>query len=285
MIFNYDVIVVGGGHAGCEAAAAAANLGSTTLLVTMDMTKYAQMSCNPAMGGIAKGQIVREIDALGGYSGIISDKTTIQFRMLNLSKGPAMWSPRSQNDRMRFTELWRNTLESIEKLDLWQDAVVSLIIDNNQVKGVRTKMGISFYSNTVILTNGTFLNGLIHVGSSQMKGGRIGEAASYNITEQLFEAGFTTGRLKTGTPVRIDGRTIDFSQLTEQKGDDTHFSFSYLPDTRSVLKQRSCWITHTSPEVHSELEKGFDFSPMFDGTIQSTGPRYCPSIESKLVTF
>ncbi len=285
MIFNYDVIVVGGGHAGCEAAAAAANLGSNTLLITMDMTKYAQMSCNPAMGGIAKGQIVREIDALGGYSGIISDKTTIQFRMLNLSKGPAMWSPRSQNDRMRFTELWRNTLESIENLDLWQDAVVSLIIADNRVKGVRTKMGVSFYSNTVILTNGTFLNGLIHVGSSQMKGGRIGEAASYNITEQLFEAGFKTGRLKTGTPVRIDGRTIDFSQLTEQKGDDTHFSFSYLPDTKSELQQRSCWITHTNKEVHGELEKGFDFSPMFDGTIQSTGPRYCPSIESKLVTF
>ena len=285
MIFNYDVIVVGGGHAGCEAAAAAANLGSRTLLITMDMTKYAQMSCNPAMGGIAKGQIVREIDALGGYSGIISDKTTIQFRMLNLSKGPAMWSPRSQNDRMRFTELWRNTLESIDNLDLWQDAVVSLIIDNNQVKGVRTKMGVDFTSNTVILTNGTFLNGLIHVGSSKMQGGRIGEAASYNITEQLFNAGFTTGRLKTGTPVRIDGRTIDFSQLVEQKGDDTHFSFSYLPDTQSQLRQRSCWITYTSSEVHRELEKGFEFSPMFDGTIQSTGPRYCPSIESKLVTF
>ena len=285
MIFNYDVIVVGGGHAGCEAAAAAANLGSRTLLITMDMTKYAQMSCNPAMGGIAKGQIVREIDALGGYSGIISDKSTIQFRMLNLSKGPAMWSPRSQNDRMRFTELWRNTLESIPNLDLWQDAVTSLIIADNQVKGVRTKMGVNFNSNTVILTNGTFLNGLMHVGSSQMKGGRIGEAASYNITEQLFDAGFSTGRLKTGTPVRIDGRTIDFTRLTEQKGDDTHFSFSYLPDVKPELKQRSCWITHTSPEVHRELEKGFEFSPMFDGTIQGTGPRYCPSIESKLVTF
>lgn len=285
MIFKYDVIVVGGGHAGCEAAAAAANLGSKTLLITMDMTKYAQMSCNPAMGGIAKGQIVREIDALGGYSGIISDKTTIQFRMLNLSKGPAMWSPRSQNDRFRFTELWRNTLESINNLDLWQDAVVSLILDDGSVKGVRTKMGVEFTSNTVILTNGTFLNGLIHVGASRMKGGRIGEAAAYNITEQLFDAGFTTGRLKTGTPVRIDGRTIDFSQLTEQKGDDTHFSFSYLPDTKTELKQRSCWITYTNTEVHRELEKGFDFSPMFDGTIQSTGPRYCPSIESKLVTF
>ncbi len=285
MITKYDVIVVGGGHAGCEAAAAAANLGSKTLLITMDMTKYAQMSCNPAMGGIAKGQIVREIDALGGYSGIIADRTTIQFRMLNLSKGPAMWSPRSQNDRFRFTELWRQTLESVDNLDLWQDAVVSLIIEDNEVKGVRTKIGVDFYSQTVILTNGTFLNGLIHVGSSQMKGGRIGEAASYNISEQLFDAGFKTGRLKTGTPVRIDGRTIDFSQLTEQKGDDNHFAFSYLPGNKSKLQQRSCWITHTNPEVHSELELGFNFSPMFDGTIQSTGPRYCPSIESKLVTF
>jgi tRNA uridine 5-carboxymethylaminomethyl modification enzyme len=285
MIPKYDVIVVGGGHSGCEAAAAAANLGSKTLLITMDMTKYAQMSCNPAMGGIAKGQIVREIDALGGYSGIIADKTTIQFRMLNLSKGPAMWSPRAQNDRMRFTELWRETLESIQNLDLWQDAVISLILENNEVKGVRTKIGVDFYGNTVILTNGTFLNGLIHVGSSQMRGGRIGEAASYNITEQLFDSGFKTGRLKTGTPVRIDGRTIDFSKLTEQKGDKAHFKFSYLPGTESKLQQRSCWITHTNPEVHNELELGFDFSPMFDGTIQSTGPRYCPSIESKLVTF
>ncbi len=285
MMPKYDIIVVGGGHAGCEAAAAAANLGSKTLLITMDMTKYAQMSCNPAMGGIAKGQIVREIDALGGYSGIIADKTTIQFRMLNLSKGPAMWSPRAQNDRMRFTELWRQTLESIENLDLWQDAVVSLIIEENQVKGVRTKIGVDFYANTVILTNGTFLNGLIHVGSSQMRGGRIGENASYNITEQLFDAGFKTGRLKTGTPVRIDGRTIDFSKLIEQKGDDTHFKFSYLPETKSKLQQRSCWITHTNRDVHDELELGFEFSPMFDGTIQSTGPRYCPSIESKLVTF
>jgi tRNA uridine 5-carboxymethylaminomethyl modification enzyme len=285
MIPKYDVIVVGGGHSGCEAAAAAANLGSKTLLITMDMTKYAQMSCNPAMGGIAKGQIVREIDALGGYSGIIADKTTIQFRMLNLSKGPAMWSPRAQNDRMRFTELWRETLESIQNLDLWQDAVISLILEDNKVKGVRTKIGVDFYGNTVILTNGTFLNGLIHVGSSQMRGGRIGEAASYNITEQLFDSGFKTGRLKTGTPVRIDGRTIDFSKLTEQKGDKAHFKFSYLPGTESKLQQRSCWITHTNPEVHNELELGFDFSPMFDGTIQSTGPRYCPSIESKLVTF
>lgn len=285
MIPKYDVIVVGGGHAGCEAAAASANLGSKTLLITMDMTKYAQMSCNPAMGGIAKGQIVREIDALGGYSGIIADKTTIQFRMLNRSKGPAMWSPRTQNDRFRFVELWRDTLENTENLDLWQDAVVSLVIRNKVVEGVKTRIGIEFKSKTVILTNGTFLNGLIHVGSSKMNGGRIGEAASYNITEQLFDAGFKTGRLKTGTPVRIDGRTVDFSKLTEQKGEEGHYKFSYLPGTRSELKQRSCWITHTSPEVHYELEQGFKVSPMFDGTIQSTGPRYCPSIESKLVTF
>lgn len=281
----YDVIVVGGGHAGCEAAAAAANLGSKTLLITMDMTKYGQMSCNPAMGGIAKGQIVREIDALGGYSGIIADKTTIQFRMLNKSKGPAMWSPRSQNDRARFTEMWRETLENIPNLDLWQDLVTQLIIENKTVAGVKTKIGIEFKSKSVILTNGTFLNGLMHIGSAKMQGGRIGEAASYNISEQLFDCGFKTGRLKTGTPVRIDGRTIDFSELTEQKGDEGYYKFSYLPGTESKLKQRSCWITHTNSEVHNELEQGFEESPMFDGTIQSTGPRYCPSIESKLVTF
>jgi tRNA uridine 5-carboxymethylaminomethyl modification enzyme len=285
MMPKYDVIVVGGGHAGCEAAAAAANLGSKTLLITMDMTKYGQMSCNPAMGGIAKGQIVREIDALGGYSGIIADKTTIQFRMLNRSKGPAMWSPRSQNDRFRFVEEWRDILESIDNLDLWQDAVTQLIIEDKKVKGVQTKIGIEFRAETVVLTNGTFLNGLMHIGASKMKGGRIGEAASYNISEQLFDAGFKTGRMKTGTPVRIDGRSIDFSKLTEQKGDEGYFKFSYLPGTESKLKQRSCWITHTSVDVHDELAKGFEDSPMFDGTIQSTGPRYCPSIESKLVTF
>jgi len=285
MIPVYDVIVVGGGHAGCEAAAAAANLGSKTLLITMDMTKYGQMSCNPAMGGIAKGQIVREIDALGGYSGIIADKTTIQFRMLNKSKGPAMWSPRSQNDRARFTELWRETLESIPNLDLWQDVVTQLIIKNKMVEGVKTKIGIEFKSKSVILTNGTFLNGLMHIGSAKMQGGRIGEASSYNLTEQLFDFGFKTGRLKTGTPVRIDGRTIDFSELTEQKGDIGYYKFSYLPGTESKLKQRSCWITHTNTEVHNELEQGFEDSPMFDGTIKSTGPRYCPSIESKLITF
>ena len=281
----YDVIVVGGGHAGCEAAAAAANLGSRTLLITMDMTKYGQMSCNPAMGGIAKGQIVREIDALGGYSGIIADKSTIQFRMLNRSKGPAMWSPRSQNDRFRFAELWRDTLEGIENLDLWQDAVTGLIINNKEVEGVVTKIGVKFQSKTVILTNGTFLNGLMHIGAAKMEGGRIGEAASYNISEQLFDVGFKTGRLKTGTPVRIDGRTIDFKNLTEQKGDNGHFKFSYLPGTESQLVQKSCWISHTNPTVHDELRLGFDVAPMFDGTIQSTGPRYCPSIESKLVTF
>jgi len=285
MMENYDVIVVGGGHAGCEAAAAAANLGSKTLLITMDMTKYGQMSCNPAMGGIAKGQIVREIDALGGYSGIIADKTTIQFRMLNQSKGPAMWSPRSQNDRFRFTEEWRLVLENTKNLDLWQDAVVALLIEDKTVKGVKTKVGIEFRSKTVILTNGTFLNGLMHIGAAKMEGGRIGEAAAYNITEQLFNHGFKTGRLKTGTPVRIDGRTVDFSQLTEQKGDDSESRFSYLPGTASKLKRRSCWIAHTSKAVHKELEKGFSASPMFDGTIQAAGPRYCPSIESKLVTF
>ena len=224
------------------------------------MTKYGQMSCNPAMGGIAKGQIVREIDALGGYSGIIADKTTIQFRMLNKSKGPAMWSPRAQNDRARFTEMWRETLENIPNLDLWQDVVTQLIIKNKIVSGVKTKVGIEFKSNTVILTNGTFLNGLMHIGPAKIQGGRIGEAASYNISEQLFDCGFKMGRLKTGTPVRIDGRTIDFSVLTEQKGEEGHYKFSYLPGTESKLKQRSCWITHTNKEVHTELEKGFEDS-------------------------
>lgn len=285
MMPEYDVIVVGGGHAGCEAAAASANLGAKTLLITMDMTKYGQMSCNPAMGGIAKGQIVREIDALGGYSGIIADKSTIQFRMLNKSKGPAMWSPRTQNDRFKFTEYWRDTLEGINNLDLWQDAVVQLVINDNTIEGVVTKIGIRFKSKTVILTNGTFLNGLMHIGSAKMKGGRIGESASYNISEQLVELGFKTGRLKTGTPVRIDGRTINFSELVEQEGDSGPYKFSYLPGTESTLERKSCWITYTSKEVHNELEAGFQFSPMFDGTIQGAGPRYCPSIESKLITF
>lgn len=285
MLPFYDVIVVGGGHAGCEAAVSAANLGSKTLLITMDMTKYGQMSCNPAMGGIAKGQIVREIDALGGYSGIITDKTSIQFRMLNKSKGPAMWSPRAQSDRFRFTEVWRDVLENTKNLDLWQDAVVSLLIEDNTVKGVRTKIGVEFNSSSVILTNGTFLNGLMHIGKAQMEGGRIGENASYHISDQLLNVGFKTGRLKTGTPVRIDGRSVDFSKLEEQKGDIIDAKFSFIPEIKTKLGQRSCWITYTNETVHSILESGFEDSPMYNGTIVGTGPRYCPSIESKIVTF
>ncbi|MBA4407859.1 MAG: tRNA uridine-5-carboxymethylaminomethyl(34) synthesis enzyme MnmG [Bacteroidota bacterium] len=285
MLPIYDVIVVGGGHAGCEAACAAANLGSRTLLITMDMTKYAQMSCNPAMGGIAKGQMVREIDALGGYSGIVTDKSSIQFRMLNRSKGPAMWSPRSQCDRFRFTEIWRNILENTDNLDLWQDAVVSLHIKDYKVKGVKTRIGVDIYSKSVILTNGTFLNGLMHIGKSQIEGGRIGENASYHISDQLFSLGFKTGRLKTGTPVRIDGRSIDFTKLQEQQGDENIQKFSFLPEVKSSLKQKSCWITYTNEKVHSILEEGFADSPMYNGTIIGTGPRYCPSIESKIVTF
>jgi tRNA uridine 5-carboxymethylaminomethyl modification enzyme len=285
MLPFYDVIVVGGGHAGCEAAVAAANLGSRTLLITMDMTKYAQMSCNPAMGGIAKGQIVREIDAMGGYSGIVTDTTSIQFRMLNQSKGPAMWSPRAQSDRFRFTEKWRQVLENTENLDLWQDAVVSLHIKDHLVGGVKTKIGVDFYSKSVVLTNGTFLNGLMHIGKSQMEGGRIGETASYFISDQLADVGFKTGRLKTGTPVRIDGRSIDFSKLEEQKGDSLIQKFSFLPAVKSTLKQKSCWLTYTNEKVHALLEEGFADSPMYNGTIVGTGPRYCPSIESKIVTF
>ncbi len=285
MLPEYDVIVVGGGHAGCEAAAASANLGSKTLLITMDMGKYAQMSCNPAMGGIAKGQIVREIDALGGYAGIVADKTTIQFRLLNRSKGPAMWSPRAQVDRMRFSELWRQILEGLQNLDLWQDTVIGLLFDGGKIAGVYTKTGVKFSAKTVILTNGTFLNGLIHIGRHQMKGGRIGEASSYFLSGQLENLGFKTGRLKTGTPVRIDGRTIDFSRLTEQKGEDSHYKFSFLPGIKTELKQRSCWITTTNPDVHKVLETGFDDSPLYNGTIRGAGPRYCPSIESKLTTF
>ena len=285
MLPFYDVIVVGGGHAGCEAAVAAANLGSKTLLITMDMTKYAQMSCNPAMGGIAKGQIVREIDALGGYSGIVTDMSSVQFRMLNKSKGPAMWSPRSQSDRTRFTENWRNILENTENLDLWQDVVVSLHIKDNVVGGVKTKIGVDFYSKSVVLTNGTFLNGLMHIGRSQMEGGRIGENSSYHISDQLFSVGFKTGRLKTGTPVRIDGRSIDFSKMEEQKGDEIGSKFSFLPEIKTGLKQKSCWITYTNSTVHSILETGFADSPMYNGTIVGSGPRYCPSIESKIVTF
>ena len=285
MLPFYDVIVVGGGHAGCEAAVAAANLGSKTLLITMDMTKYAQMSCNPAMGGIAKGQIVREIDALGGFSGIVTDLSSIQFRMLNQSKGPAMWSPRAQCDRFRFTETWRNILESTNNLDLWQDAVVSLHITENVIKGVRTKIGVDIFSKSVVLTNGTFLNGLMHIGKSKMEGGRIGENASYHLSDQLLSVGFRTGRLKTGTPVRIDGRSIDFEKLQEQKGDDNIQKFSFLPNIKSDLSQKSCWITYTNEAVHSVLEEGFADSPMYNGTIIGAGPRYCPSIESKIVTF
>lgn len=285
MLPFYDVIVVGGGHAGCEAAVAAANLGSKTLLITMDMTKYAQMSCNPAMGGIAKGQIVREIDALGGFSGIVTDQSSIQFRMLNQSKGPAMWSPRAQCDRFRFTETWRNILERTDNLDLWQDAVVSLHITENVIKGVRTKIGVDIFSKSVVLTNGTFLNGLMHIGKSKMEGGRIGENASYHLSDQLLSIGFRTGRLKTGTPVRIDGRSIDFEKLQEQKGDDNIQKFSFLPNIKSELSQKSCWITYTNEAVHSVLEEGFADSPMYNGTIIGAGPRYCPSIESKIVTF
>lgn len=285
MLPVYDVIVVGGGHAGCEAAVAAATLGSKTLLITMDMTKYAQMSCNPAMGGIAKGQIVREIDALGGFSGIVTDKSSIQFRMLNQSKGPAMWSPRSQCDRFRFTETWRDILESTANLDLWQDSVVSLNVENQIVNGVRTKIGVNISAKSVILTNGTFLNGLMHIGKSQMDGGRIGENASYHISDQLVSLGFKSGRLKTGTPVRIDGRSIDFSKLQEQSGDSIIKKFSFLPEVKSNLEQKRCWITYTNEKVHSILEEGFADSPMYNGTIVGTGPRYCPSIESKIVTF
>ena len=272
MLPFYDVIVVGGGHAGCEAAVAAANLGSKTLLITMDMTKYAQMSCNPAMGGIAKGQIVREIDALGGYSGIVTDQSSIQFRMLNQSKGPAMWSPRAQCDRVRFTELWRHVLEKTTNLDLWQDSVTALHIQEDVVTGVKTKIGVDFYSKSVVLTNGTFLNGLMHIGRSKMEGGRVGEGSSYHISDQLFNFGFKTGRLKTGTPVRIDGRSVNFSKLEEQGGDEIMAKFSFLPEIKSSLKQKSCWITYTNEEVHGILEEGFADSPMYNGTIQGTGP-------------
>ena len=280
----YDIIVVGAGHAGCEAAAAAANMGSKVLLVTMDLRLMASMSCNPAMGGIAKGQIVREIDAMGGYSGIVSDRTMIQFRMLNKSKGPAMWSPRCQSDKMMFSAEWRSMLEKTPNLDFWQDTVLGLIIDGDRVKGVKTMMGGDINSKAVILTNGTFLNGLIHIGEQHFPGGRMGEVASHGISEQLREAGFEVKRLKTGTPVRIDGRTIDFSKLIEQKGDDEVVGFSYTEPFK-ISKQRSCWIAHTSLKVHETLRKGFKYSPMFNGRIQGVGPRYCPSIEDKIERF
>ncbi|MDR2815908.1 MAG: tRNA uridine-5-carboxymethylaminomethyl(34) synthesis enzyme MnmG [Proteiniphilum sp.] len=285
MTFNYDVIVVGAGHAGCEAAAAAANLGSKTLLITMDMNKIAQMSCNPAVGGIAKGQIVREIDALGGQMGIVSDKTAIQFRMLNRSKGPAMWSPRVQSDRMKFIGTWREIIENTPNLDMWQDMVTGLICKNAVITGVKTGMGVEFFSKAVILTNGTFLNGLIHIGKVQIGGGRISEPASLGMTEQLRDLGFSADRMKTGTPVRIDARTVDFSQLEEQKGDEDFHKFSYLPEVRRTLKQKSCWIAYTSGEVHEAVREGLHDSPLYNGQIQSIGPRYCPSIETKIVTF
>ena len=280
----YDVIVVGGGHAGCEAAAAAANLGSKTMLVTMNMQTIGQMSCNPAMGGIAKGQIVREIDALGGYSGIIADKSAIQFKMLNLSKGPAMWSPRTQNDRMLFAEEWRLALENTPNLDFFQDMVKNIIIENGKVAGVITNIGVEIRGKTVVLTNGTFLNGLIHIGEKQFGGGRMGEPKAFGITEQLVSLGFQAGRMKTGTPVRVDGRSLDYSKMEEQKGDENPQKFSYL-DTPKLKEQRSCYITYTNETVHDILRSGFDRSPMFNGTIQSIGPRYCPSIEDKINRF
>ncbi len=285
MKFLYDVIVVGAGHAGCEAAMAAANLGSKVLLITMDMNKIAQMSCNPAMGGIAKGQIIREIDALGGYAGIVTDESTIQFRMLNRSKGPAMWSPRAQCDRMHFSKTWRHYLETNLNIDFWQGIVTQLLFNGNKVIGVKTDLHVKFYSNSVILTNGTFLNGLIHIGKNKMRGGRISEPESKHISEQLYDLGFKVGRMKTGTPVRIDGRSVNFNKLTEQKGEDDFYKFSFLPEITSKFKRLSCYITYTNLETHKILESGFDESPMFDGTIQSTGPRYCPSIETKLITF
>ncbi|MDD2797847.1 MAG: tRNA uridine-5-carboxymethylaminomethyl(34) synthesis enzyme MnmG [Bacteroidales bacterium] len=285
MDFKYDVIVIGAGHAGCEAASAAANLGSKTVLITMDMNKIAQMSCNPAVGGIAKGQIVREIDALGGQMGIVTDKTAIQFRMLNRSKGPAMWSPRAQSDRMRFSELWRLKLENTDNLDIWQDSVVQLVINDNTVEGVVTGLGVTFRAKTVVMTNGTFLNGLMHIGKTQLRGGRVSEPASYGITEQLIGTGIRTDRMKTGTPVRIDGRSVDFSLTEEQKGEIDFHKFSYLDHAPKTLKQLSCWTLYTNEEAHNVLRNGLSDSPLYNGQIQSIGPRYCPSIETKIVTF
>lgn len=285
MKFEYDVIVIGGGHAGCEAAAAAANLGSKTLLITMDMNKIAQMSCNPAIGGIAKGQIVREIDALGGYTGIVTDSTAIQFRLLNRSKGPAMWSPRSQSDRMQFIMKWRELLDKTPNLNIWQDIVNQLIIKNNTVIGVITGLGCEFYSKTVILTNGTFLNGLMHIGKVKISGGRISEPASYGITEQLKQLGIKYDRMKTGTPVRVDGNSIDFSKLQRQDGENDFHKFSYLDNVHRKLKQRPCWITYTNTSTHDILRSGLKDSPLYNGQITSIGPRYCPSIETKIVTF
>ena len=284
MFQEYDVIVVGAGHAGCEAAAAAATMGSSVLLITMNMHTIAQMSCNPAMGGVAKGQIVREIDALGGQSGIVSDKTMIQFRMLNLSKGPAMWSPRCQSDRMMFALEWRSILENNPNVDFWQDTVKEILLDGDQVTGVKTSLGIEIKSRSVVLTNGTFLNGLIHIGEKNFGGGRTGEKAATGITEQLITLGFKAGRMKTGTPPRVDGRSLDYSKMEEQPGDENPAKFSYT-DTKKLTKQRSCWITYTNNEVHEVLRTGFEKSPMFSGRIKGLGPRYCPSVEDKINRF
>ena len=285
MTFNYDVIVVGAGHAGCEAAAAAANLGSKTLLITMDMNKIAQMSCNPAVGGIAKGQIVREIDALGGYMGIVTDQTAIQFRMLNRSKGPAMWSPRAQSDRARFIDCWRGILENMPNLSIWQDMVQELIIEHGQVCGVRTGMNVVFRAGAMVLTNGTFLNGLLHIGRTQIRGGRIAEPAATGLTEQLISLGIQTDRMKTGTPVRIDGRSVHFDEMEEQPGENDFHKFSYMDTSHRKLKQLSCWTTFTNEACHDILREGLPDSPLYNGQIKSIGPRYCPSIETKIVTF
>jgi tRNA uridine 5-carboxymethylaminomethyl modification enzyme len=282
---TYDVIVVGGGHAGSEAAASAANLGCSTLLVTMNIQNIAQMSCNPAMGGIAKGQIVREIDALGGYSGIVSDASAIQFKMLNKSKGPAMWSPRVQSDRMMFAEEWRLMLEGTPNLDFYQEMVSGLLTDNGKIVGIKTSLGQVIKAKTVVLTNGTFLNGLIHIGEKNFGGGRAGEGAAHGITEDLLKLGFESGRMKTGTPPRVDGRSLDYSKMIEQAGDVVPEKFSYLESSKALTEQRSCWMTYTSPEVHDLLREGFDRSPMFNGRIKSVGPRYCPSIEDKINRF
>ena len=285
MDFRYDVIVVGAGHAGCEAASAAARMGSKTMLITMDMNKIAQMSCNPAVGGIAKGQIVREIDALGGQMGIVTDRSAIQYRLLNQSKGPAMWSPRSQSDRKRFIEEWVKVLSHTENLNIWQDIVTGLIIKDNKVCGVKTVLGIEMKAEAVVLTNGTFLNGLMHCGKTQIAGGRISEPASYGITEQLVELGFRSDRMKTGTPARIDARSIHFDEMVRQDGDNDWHQFSYLNTVKRELKQMPCWITYTNPKTHEALRSGLADSPLFNGQIKSIGPRYCPSIETKIVTF